>query len=326
MRILFLTSPEQDILSDSVLHGLRLLLGERCVDFPRKDVLYRNYEPPPKSSPYGHLFTLWRTLEDVAVDREDLDAKAKAGHFDLVVVGSIHRSLNAFRHFASLVRRTSIIVLDGEDSRAVVKEAVRRHPYYKRELCRLTALWTYDSQGKRQRFAIPMPTIVLGLRETSFSIPAEKVCHSPTPAARRTKLMPEHIVDSELRELLRRSKGDARGYVHKSETAYYSDLSSALFGITTKRAGWDCLRHYELAANGGILCFRNFQQKPPRCAPHGLSPRNVIAYRSAEDLLRQVTRLSTTECDGLIEASHQWALRSTTERRAAEWLGSVREF
>src|SRR5262244_790560 len=120
MRLLFLTSPEQDILADSLLHGLRSLLGERCVDSPRKDALYRGYEPPPGSAPYGRLFTLWRTLDDIPVNRDDVEARARGGEFDFVVVGSIHRSLHAFRRFAPLLPRHSVVALDGEDSRAVV--------------------------------------------------------------------------------------------------------------------------------------------------------------------------------------------------------------
>jgi len=37
-----------------------------------------------------------------------------------------------------------------------------------------------------------------------------------------------------------------------------------------KRGGWDCLRHYEIAAAGAVPCVRQLEGKPSSCAPHGL--------------------------------------------------------
>jgi hypothetical protein len=326
MRLLFLTAPEQDILADSLLHGLRTILGDRCVDFPRKDVLYRDYVPPVGASPYGNLFTLWKTLEDLSIDRTNVVERVRRDEFDFVVVGSVHRSIDQLRRFSRLSTRRRLIVLDGEDSRAVVGEALR-FPYFKRELDRITSVWVHDSQGHPRALRLPAPTHVLRLRPISFSIPAEKVVHAPRPAARRTKLFPDHIVDAELKSLVGRTVSSAspRGYVHQQEATYYEDLATSLFGITTKRAGWDCLRHYELAANGAIICFRELERKPPRCAPHGLTASNSISYRNAGELLRRISHLTMGECDALIEASYGWAMTSTTERRALSLLDSVRQ-
>ena len=42
-RILFLTSTHEDYLADSLLHGLRTLLGADVVDFPKPDYMYESY-------------------------------------------------------------------------------------------------------------------------------------------------------------------------------------------------------------------------------------------------------------------------------------------
>ena len=81
------------------------------------------------------------------------------------------------------------------------------------------------------------------------------------------------------------------------ENQYYSDLQQSKFGITVKRGGWDCHRHYEIAANGAVICFRDLASKPQSCAPHGLNTSNTIIYNSVEDLKRQVEKLSDNDID-----------------------------
>jgi hypothetical protein len=325
MKLLFITSPEQDILADSLLHGLRTLLGEDCVDYPRKAVMYTDFQPAAGVSYYGNLFTLWRILEPVKIDRNDVDGRIRANEFDVIIVGSVHRSLAMMRRLQAVGGRAPFLVLDGEDSRAVVAEGLR-FMYFKRELDRLTAIARHNAEGQRRRLALPMPTSLLGLRPISFGIPREKIASSPVPAARRTRLFPRHIVDRQLATLVTSTpeQADGRGYVHASEDAYYSDLQTSLFGVTTKRAGWDCLRHYELGANGAIICFRALASKPPRCAPHGLGEGNALSYDDSSELLRKVARLSTGELDSLIIAAHRWACESTTETRALTLLDAVK--
>jgi len=44
-------------------------------------------------------------------------------------------------------------------------------------------------------------------------------------------------------------------YIYSEESDYYNDYQSSLFAYTTKKAGWDCLRHYEIMANDSIPIF-----------------------------------------------------------------------
>jgi hypothetical protein len=326
MRVLFLTSPAQDILEDSLLHGLRSLLGEDCVDYPRKDALYRDYQVPSGDRPYGNLSTLWRTLADLPVDRSDVEMRIRATEFDLIIIGSIHRALERHRHLIDALPRSRTIAIDGEDFRGVAVQALR-FLYFKRELDWKAGIVWHGARLKRVR--IPVPTRLLKIEPISFSIPAEKI-RDPVPAAGRTRAFSQHIVDSEVRDLLEkqgrisRATPDARGYVHSTELTYYDDLSGSVFGITTKRGGWDCLRHYEIGANGAIICFRDLDLKPSRCAPMGLDGTNTIVYQGAVNLLSKLERLSMTEQDRLIMASHRWVTGQTTERRARYLLDVAR--
>lgn len=48
------------------------------------------------------------------------------------------------------------------------------------------------------------------------------------------------------------------------EEAYYRQYREARFGLTWKKGGWDCLRHYEILANGAIPVFRGLRDCPDR--------------------------------------------------------------
>jgi len=92
------------------------------------------------------------------------------------------------------------------------------------------------------------------------------------------------------------------------------------FGITTKRGGWDCLRHYELAANGCVLCFRDLDAKPELCAPHGLSPANCINYQSVNELTAKLNALTDADYARLQKNTYQWIYQNTTKTHAQDFI------
>ena len=62
--VLFLHANAEDYLADSLLHGLRSLLGADVVDVPRRDSLYAVGD---RSRVYGRGFTLYGTLPEIDV-------------------------------------------------------------------------------------------------------------------------------------------------------------------------------------------------------------------------------------------------------------------
>ncbi len=156
--------------------------------------------------------------------------------------------------------------------------------------------------------------LLRGLRPISFAIPAEHVVDT---IPEKTQQFPTHVVDPEVAERL----GAQTTYAFEDEAEYFADLRRSRFGVTTKRAGWDCMRHYELAASGTIPCFRRLDKKPKSCAPHGLVPgENCISYRDADDLMRQVEALGEREQLQLAEGAIAWARANTTVERAKQLL------
>lgn len=56
--------------------------------------------------------------------------------------------------------------------------------------------------------------------------------------------------------------GKPETYVFNNESDYYKDYQRSVFGHTKCKAGWDCLRHYEILANGCIPWFQDLDKCP----------------------------------------------------------------
>jgi hypothetical protein len=326
-RILFLTSPHEDYLADSLLHGLRTLLGAEVVDFPKPEYLYDSYPRERRGELYGHGFSLYSLLADVPVDRDGALARAQAGEFDLVVFADIWSTFERFAELAPSLRGVPLAVLDGADRQEpypyaglwwrkpawwTLPRAHTRAVYFKRELTPVTG-WFRSFLLVPPRLASHLPSI-RAMREISFSIPVQKLLSGPGPAKQR--LFASHVVDPEVAARL----GVGTSYAFSDEAAYYADLQSSRFGITVKRAGWDCMRHYEQAANGCVPCFRDRDRKPPRCAPHGLDDSNSVCYRDFDELMRRIESIDEARYSALRDGALAWARANTTVRRAEQFL------
>lgn len=330
MKVLYLTAPACDYLADSVLHGLRSLLGPDVVDFPRCDVLYKEARGSLAGRVHGRGFTLYGLLPDVPVDRYDVVGKVRAGYYDLVVISSIHRQFGWFVQLLPWLRRDRTIILDGEDDGALYpyrgsywrvpshRWLPRAHPrylYFKREWTPETLRYRWFTLVPEWAAArLPAPR---NLRTVAFSIPAEKIAGAPPP---KDKEFPRHIVDQEVAAAM----GAGTGYAFSEEADYYADLQASRWGITTKRAGWDCIRHYEVTANGAVPCFRHLDRKPATCAPHGLGAANAVGYRDWADLRWQIESVRDDRYAELQAGALAWARANTTETRAREVLDAFR--
>jgi hypothetical protein len=217
-----------------------------------------------------------------------------------------------------------MVVLDGHDAPRpypyswrwwrrrcwwLIPRAHNRATYFKREITPATR-WYASFLLLPPRFGR-----TLGIRPISFSIPAEKVLSAPPV---KEKDFPAHVVDHELASRL----GAGTAHVFRDERDYYTDLQRSRFGVTTKRAGWEAMRHYEIAANGAVPCFRGLNRKPQDCAPFGLDESNCLAYRDADDLLAKVGTLTDAAYAELQAAALEWARANTTAVRARTLLAA----
>lgn len=56
--------------------------------------------------------------------------------------------------------------------------------------------------------------------------------------------------------------GKLETYIYGNEDDYYHEYQTSIFAITHKKGGWDCLRHYEILANGCIPLFLDIETCP----------------------------------------------------------------
>ena len=94
----------------------------------------------------------------------------------------------------------------------------------------------------------------------SFSMPPEKIVEK---IPEKTRIV-AHIIP-----------GNLSTYIYDSEESYYQGYKESFFGITMKKAGWDCMRHYEILANGCIPYFVDLENIPENTMTH--FPKDIIA-------------------------------------------------
>jgi hypothetical protein len=310
-RVLFLADAAPDYVADGLFHGLRSVLGAGVVDYPRRAPLYARDDV---SDQYGRGFGLYGLLPDIEVNRERVFERS----WDLVVSAVMWRDWSYWRRaweaFGSQVKHA---VVDGGDlpwiypygpawwrpGRWLSPRAHTRATYFKRE-------WTPISMVAAGRH--------IELQPIAISYPEEKIV-ATVPEKRKD--FPEHIVDLEVGARLGRRLAHGRVHIFEREADYLADLRASRFGITTKRAGWDALRHLELAGAGAVPCFRRLEKKPATCAPHGLvDGENCISYRDADELLLRISLISGAERERLAESALSWARANTTRQRAQSFL------
>lgn len=331
MRILFLTSSVEDYLADGLLLGFRSIFGSNVVDYPKAEILYKNCSTATSKQVRGNGFTLYSgILEEIDVDRFKIVKKVQNDYYDLIIFSDIWRQYGFFLMLRPWLSPRKAIILDGADTPQVypyaglwfrypyswfLPRAHRKFLYFKRE-------WTRDSQFNLWHRFLPiglssfLPSHA-NLRRINFSIPEEKILKN---LPQKRKKFAIHCVDSEVAEKI---PGCKTSYAFKDEAAYYGDLRASRFAVTTKRAGWDCLRHYEIAANGCIPCFRDLDKKPENCAPHGLNSSNCIIYHSAEDLFNQVQNISIDQEYNIRKQALRWASEHTCDSVAQSILRQI---
>lgn len=332
-KILYLTSPDEDYLADSLLHGLRTVLGPRVVDYPRCAFLDDDLPANVRERMHGKGFTLYGTRpksEGDAIDRTHVWQRVRSGEFSKVVLSSVWRQYGLLLQNRDILTPANTVLIDGEDSANLFPYSTallrrpgtgallrihRQYKYFKRELCPQSVRSTWFNaipEGLAAALGLP-PTV----HPISFSIPEERI--APQVPEKRRLLFP-HCVDPEAAAFI---PGLSTKPPFADDRAYHRGLAESRFAVTTKRAGWDCLRHYEIAANGCVPCFRNRREKPVACAPHGLTDANCLEYSSPAELAKKTASLTDMEYSSLAEGALTWARQNSTRVRATEFLRHI---
>lgn len=232
MKILYVANFDlPDFQSDMVFHGLRSLLGDEVVDLNEAWYMYDDFRNcwadrvPGRGMEYGRGFTLYGRLPKFNVDRTDIEKKIELGYFDKIVYGHITRCNTHLNLTHKFNPREKIVFIDGEDNQIVNPLYPSFGNYFKRELV----------DG------------VPNVQPINFCIPKELIVKEiPQKTQDYATIIP----------------GDKTTYIYTEETPYYEDYQKSYFGVTVKKGGWDCLRHYEILMNGCVPFFSELDQCP----------------------------------------------------------------
>lgn len=230
MKILYIGTPtSSDFMSDCLFHGLRNVLGLDVVDAIKIDYMYDSCPLNILNNFHGRGFTLARKLRDESVDRTDIPSKIRTKYFDYVIYGASFReyALNFLELVVDHYPPSRIVFVNGSDSeRGTIQPKLINLPgiHFLRE--RLT-----DDESYPISFSIPKEIIVNEVSDKEYYL---------------MPLVP----------------GVGETYTYPDEQSYYDAYKKSLFGLTWKKAGWDCLRHYEILSQGCLPLFLDISHLP----------------------------------------------------------------
>lgn len=226
MKVLFLTTGKVDYQCDALFHGLYSVLGKDITHNSDYHIMYRNFlSDNEKLNLYGKGFTIWGLLPNYFNDNSDIELKIKKRYFDFIIYGSIRRCTDYLDLVLDNYPKNKIAFIDGEDD-PYLYTPIDNVPYFKRELM-------FDTSR-----VFPI----------SFAIPKEKIC--------------DNSQISKIKVLADFRPNSTYTYVYDNEEDYYNGYRESYYGLTHKKAGWDCMRHYEILANYCLPYFPDLAQCP----------------------------------------------------------------
>jgi len=232
-----------DYLDECVLIGLKELFGSKVVDVNKKLSLYTDYPDEMKYRLYGRGYTLTQNIEPHECDRDDIENKIRNKFYDYVVYAKIENCNDYFDLVYEHYPKNRIALLDGGDWMNI-------HPSV-----------TYDTMFFKRECFLGMSNVNYSkyfnnIKPISFAFPTKRITRNQN----KSKLL------STINPLDRTSyfdKDNSSEYKFKTEKEYYEEYQSSKFAITCQKAGWDCLRHYEIIGNGCIPLFHRVENAPP---------------------------------------------------------------
>ena len=308
MKILFVTTRnpkhQGDYLELSILHGLKSLLKEKLIDVPKKDIIYGDFSKIKKEELHGRGFTLLNEPFEDIVDRKNLK------DIDFVIYGSGHAyGEDCFIEEYDKLAKYNSWILDGHD---LYGKAKKMKKYRGEEVI-----------GNQFEYSFKRELIFQenNIYPTGFGIPQSTIRKIDFDKKNKLfqKTAPMHSLFRKQTDL----GGKRDHHIFQDEDNYFEDIASSWFGITSKKGGWDALRHYEIIAAGTLLLFRDYKKKPKLCSPQELP---CFSYSTKRELLNLMNKLvinnkPTDQYIEMLKRQRDWLINNgTTVARAKKIL------
>ena len=189
------------------------------------------------SNLYGKGFTLYKMLEvsfrKKALDFNTIRKRIINKYYAKVIYSSIRRFSRNFEFINKYYYDENLICIDGEDDLNISIKHATSAIYFKRELSKIL----YKNNIKPISFFIP--NLILSKIRKKYDLTSNKIYFKAYC-----------------------DPNDRSTYIFDNQKEYYSQYSNSLFGITKKKGGWDCLRHYEIILCNCLPYFQKIEKKP----------------------------------------------------------------
>ena len=251
MNILLIMPRHPNAMAELILHGLRTTFGDTVVDIPKFE---RAYDKNHRGSHYG----LSGILPDIPIDRTEIKRKIADRFFDLIIYTCVYHALDYLDTVVRYYKPYEVAFNDGEDNPRIGEESLMsgaKDVY--------NPLKNYGVYFKREsnRF-------VEGIHPLSLAYPEEYFYLGPVV---KTQDFGTTI------------PGNMETYIFTDAQSYWADYQKSYFGLTWKKAGWDCYRNLEIIAN---KCVPYWLGKPEmdECPPNTM-------WNFPWDLMREAVQL-----------------------------------
>jgi hypothetical protein len=259
MKVLYITNHNSiaacsggyisDYLNDLTYYGFYELFKDGVIDeivdsTPIISLYKENQSKIPKQCLWGGMTAFW-LIDGDNPNRINIQSKIENKYYDLIVYGASRRCLDYFELVKKVYDPKKIVLLDGNDD-CYVHSLSDIHPYFKREC------YSYHSN------VFPI----------SFSYPT---CKISTPNKEKIQSYGTVI------------PGEKSTYIFSNETDYFKDYNNSYYGVTMKKAGWDCMRHYEIMGNYCMPYFLDID----KCPEHTLTTLPKDAIKRGNELINK---------------------------------------
>lgn len=292
---------------DLLLQGLRLILGDQVIEYPRKDCLYQGVIGLA-ICPENQLCPNWFPDDQQQIDRSNINSKLKNNYFDLICADI--RAIAQFQNEISTYTGPMVFI-DGEDQ--PVKLKLDRVLLFSRE-------GTDPNLSKPLPMALPKKVMQMIQRKhgEAKNYDIGFLGSLPNPEDKRRDWL-EQLENTGLRCLFsshQMATPDQQNPEGRfSREAYYQKLNQCKIVINLKGMGWDTFRYWENQAISAI----HLSQRLPLHIPNPFEESSALQYFSTSaELLSLIDKnLNHDELDKRIEHLEKFHL---THHRARYFI------
>ena len=258
-----------DYLADSVFHGLKQLDDVNVYEYSDNTAWYMYNTEESKTrwleehgNDKGAGFTLFHTLDKERLLSTDTLYKIENRFYDKIIYGNAWSSLEYWDKVGTMYDENEIIFLDGTDSDFEFQYRDNNGNEIEVVKCtsttlRKTTLGYASDFGKY--FKREIPQVHYGsISPISMGFPEELMVDG-VPFDKQQEWCP--LTGTEFPDWVEVS--DKR-YGFGEQDLFYEEIQKSRYGFTMKKAGWDCMRHYEIIGNGTIPYFYELEKCPPK--------------------------------------------------------------